>query len=331
MTDLVLDLLTELHITPVLLDIGASGQPPPLWRRIAAASTYIGFDLDARDLSEKQGHGFQSTRIVNQAVTATADQSDVTFYLTKSPHCSSTLQPDLPALSDYLFADLFEVERQAQARATTLDEVAARLGLKSIDWFKTDSQGTDLRLFQSLSPALRSTVLAIDLEPGLIHAYRGEDLLVDAHRELLANGFWLSDLNVAGTVRMQRANLPAALAMRPGLDQKKIMAAVKRSPGWGEMRYLRTLASLQQSGADQRQYALLWVFALLDGQFGFAFDVGVACARHFGDDQIAQRLQRGALDQLQRAYIRNSITKLPGRIWRRLRRWLPVANSQVLV
>ena len=59
-----------------------------------------------------------------------------------------------------------------------------RLSLSGIDWLKTDSQGTDLRIFNSLRPEVRSRVLAIDIEPGLIDAYVGEDLFVDAHKEL---------------------------------------------------------------------------------------------------------------------------------------------------
>src|SRR6185503_6525843 len=89
----------------------------------------------------------------------------------------------------------------------TLDAVVKRLGLTGIDWLKVDTQGTDLRIFTTLSANVRSGVLAIDLEPGLIDAYQGEDLFVDTHKTLTQSGFWLSNLDVRGVARMKRSTL----------------------------------------------------------------------------------------------------------------------------
>jgi len=62
-------------------------------------------------------------------------------------------------------------------------------------------------------------------------------------------------------------------------------------PGWGESRYLRTIDWLVQTGADERAFVLLWIFAGLDGQYGFAFDVGAAYERRFGPSERATLLQ----------------------------------------
>ena len=107
-------------------------------------------------MQERAGTGFYRSVIVNEAVTADKRNEYVTFYLAIPPSCFSTLKPGLKLEAGYLFSivDLFQVEREVQVKATTLDAILDRLHLERIDWFKVDSQGTDLRLFNSLSPAI---------------------------------------------------------------------------------------------------------------------------------------------------------------------------------
>ena len=283
--------LTALSIQPVLVDIGASGAPPRVWEPIARHAIYVGFDPDRRELHDVPEGQYARSIIVNEAVTSAPDEGEVHFYLTHSPYCSSTLPPDTESLANYLFSDLFVVEREASVPASTLSAVLDRLSLPGVDWFKTDSQGTDLRLFQSLTDDLRSRVLAVDIEPGLIDAYQGEDLFVDAHRELLRQGFWLSSLEVKGSVRMKRTTLQAVASHRPELKDTYIYQFVQRSPGWCEAGYLRTLESLRERNADVRDYALLWIFAMVERQWGYALDIACACEQQFAQDSVSSLLR----------------------------------------
>jgi FkbM family methyltransferase len=296
-------LLEEVGAAPVLVDVGASLGTPPIWAPIAAASTYVGFDPDSREMSTSAAHGYRKAVIVNEAVTSEPGKSEIGFYLTRTPTCSSTLEPNLEALSNYHFRDLFEVERQATVRAATLDVILARLGLERIDWLKCDSQGTDLRIFRSLGENLRKDVLALDVEPGLIDAYRGEDLFVDTHKHLVANGFWLSRLDVMGAVRVRGATLQAAYPQQQDQAQRSAFAAksIRSSPGWCEARYLRTLESM--AGAARERLALLCVFALLDEQPGFALDVALEFERRFADEggaALGARLRAAAMAAIAR-------------------------------
>lgn len=284
-------ILTILKIQPVLLDIGASGVPPSQWKSIARRSIYVGFDPDRRELHDVPDGQYARSIVVNEAVTSVPGQSEVHFYLTHSPYCSSTLPPDTEALSQYLFSDLFAVEKEVSVRASSLNAVIDRLGLQGVDWFKTDSQGTDLRLFQSLRDDVRSRVLAIDVEPGLIDAYRGEDLFVDAHRGLLRQGFWLSSLEIKGAVRMRRTTLQVMASRHPGLKDAHIYEAVRPSPGWCEARYLRTIESLSKRNADARDYTLLWVFAMIEQQWGYALDIAHVYEQQFAQDSVSLLLR----------------------------------------
>jgi hypothetical protein len=284
------NILTTLNIQPVLVDIGASDAPPNVWESIARHSIYVGFDPDQRELHDIPQGQFSRSIIVNKAVTSISNQSDAHFYLTHFPYCSSTLPPDTESLANYLFSDLFVVEREASVPASTLTVILNQLNLTSVDWFKTDSQGTDLRLFQSLKDELRSRVLAVDIEPGLIDAYRGEDLFVEAHRELLHQGFWLSSLDVEGTIRMRRSTLQTLTSPHQKLNDTHFYQSVRQSPGWCEARYLRTIESLQEQNAEAREYVLLWVFCMIEKQWGFALDIACAYDQKFTKDSTSSLL-----------------------------------------
>jgi hypothetical protein len=302
------------------VDIGASDSPPRIWESIARHSIYVGFDPDDRELHEDYQHQFRRAILINEAVTSHTGDDDVVFYLTRFPYCSSTLKPDHQSLSNYLFSDLFAVEGETRARATTLDEVLQRLSLPCVDWFKTDSQGTDLRLFNSLKSDVRSRVLAIDVEPGLIDAYLGEDLFVDTHRELTRSGFWLSRLNICGAVRMRRTSLQIIGDLDKEIDDRFIDRTVRQSPGWCEARYLRDLDWLARGDFTQREYVLLWVFAMLDGQLAFALDLAVEYVRLFGTDNISQVMQHEPIVLMRRSRRRaqfSAVKSVPMRVFHR--------------
>ena len=320
-------ILKTLNIHPVLVDIGASGAPPKIWKPIARHSVYLGFDPDQRELHDVPDGQFARSIIVNEAVTTALDQKQAHFYLTHSPYCSSTLPPDTESLNNYLFSDLFVVEREASVPASTLNTVLDRLKLQNVDWFKTDSQGTDLRLFQSLRDDFRERVLAVDLEPGLIDAYIGEDLFVDAHRELLRQGFWLSSLDVKGSVRMKQATLQALTTLRPRLKDTNFYQSVHPSPGWCEARYLRTLESLAGRNAEKGDYALLWVFSMLERQWGHALDIALEYEKMFGRDDVFQVLLEASLRQAQRSALKSKLTSLRSIVPKQVKQFIRLYNT----
>lgn len=316
--------LIALNLHPVLVDIGASGEPLRIWQLIAQHSIYIGFDPDQRETHELPPSLFHKGWVVNQAVTSEPDCNPLSFYLTRSPFCSSSLPPDHAALSNYLFADLFAVEKQVTVPTTRLDTVVDRLALAGIHWLKIDSQGTDLRLFNSLGTDLRSRVLTLDIEPGLIDAYQSEDLFCDAHRELTNNGFWLSNLKLEGAVRMRHATLNQMLVQDSHLNRDRIEKSIRPSPGWVEARYFRTMEWAREYKFSKEEYALLWVFALLDGQSGFAFDLATEWEQVFGKDELSELMMMEAILRVKnsrRYWIARARTGIPTQMKRWLR-WL---------
>lgn len=324
-------LARDLDPRPVLVDVGASAEAPPIWAPFARHSTYVGFDPDLREMRETNGGAYHKSTILNEAVTAAPD-GQVTFYLTRAPQCSSTLKPNPLTLDNYLGRDRFTIEREVTATATTLNAAVDRLGLGRIDWLKVDSQGTDLRIINSLRDDLRGRLLAVDTEPGLRGAYVDEDLFSAVHGDLVRQGFWLSNANVKGFPRVRESTLAAWAGQDPALTGDAVQKAVRRSPGWVECRYLRTIEWLGQGDFGKRDYVVLWLFAITDGQTGFAADVAREYDRRFGADAASKAMFDAALAQVRQSYT-NVVAKqashnsLVARVGRKLKR--TIKNLQI--
>lgn len=256
---------------PVLVDIGASGEINAKWKPIASYCICIAFDADDREfhVTEKTNSTYRRLLTFNRIVTAEPIEF-ADFYLTASPFCSSQLEPEGDKLMPWIHSALFSVEKKTRLGAITMTESLRQANIDYIDWFKSDSQGTDLRLFNSLSPSVRSGILAVEMEPGILDAYKGEDKLPVVMRQMEENDFWLSTMEVKGVQRLEASHVAD---MKPYISRR----IMRKSPGWAEVTYLRRPGRL-----EAREYLLLIVFALLEKQYGFALEV-VEAAGAFSD------------------------------------------------
>lgn len=284
---------------PVLVDVGASGRVHPKWRRIAKHSVCVAFEPDERELSETTGAGsFKALHVFNRAVSEDA-HGKTRFHLTASPFCSSRLAPDRAGLRPYAFARLFEVERVVELDTIDLATALDRLGLDRVDWFKCDSQGTDLRLLRSLGEGRLSQVLIAELEPGIIDAYEAEDKLSDVMRFMATRSFWMSDLSVQGS---QRIDAGVAEAELTPLERRFLRLATKQAPGWGEVEYFNDFTD---ESLGKREFLLGYVFAVIRGHDAFALELAVRGKDRFGD-AVFDELKSAA-----RRRIQARLAKLP--------------------
>ncbi len=273
---------------PVLMDIGASGEINAKWKMIAPYCICLAFDADDREfhVSEQTNSAYRKLITFNRIVTA-EPVGYTDFYLTASPFCSSLLEPEKDKLQPWIFRDLFAVEKKTRLPAITLQESLSQAKITYIDWFKTDTQGTDLRLFTSLSPSVQSGVLMAEFEPGILDAYKGEDKLFAVMQQMHAKGFWLSSMDVKG---VQRLDARYVAGVRSYIARR----IMRRTPGWAEVTYLR-----QAQASSPRDYLLLIVFALLERQFGFALETAEAAIPGFPDISLFRHAKDEILRELQ--------------------------------
>jgi hypothetical protein len=185
---------------PVLIEVGASGKISRSWKKIAKYSICIAFDADLRDFqTEVSGSGYKRLIKINKLVLDIQGTND--FFLTRYSHCSSSLKPDKESLNDWLFRDYFIVDKVSEMTATTLSEVLDTLKIDYLDWFKIDSQGTDLRIFKQLKNSIRNKVLVAEFEPGLADTYLNEDKL-HSILKFMNEEFFIDKVSITGEHRI---------------------------------------------------------------------------------------------------------------------------------
>ncbi len=261
---------------PVLVDIGASGDLPSKWKKIAKYSICIAFDADERETEYLASKSSEYRRLyVFSRLLATKPGVNFDFFLTKSPYCSSTLRPDSDKLSEWAFADLFKIEKVVSLKSIDFETVFKALQLRRVDWFKTDSQGIDLRLFDSLGEHNVNNVLVAEFEAGIIDAYIGEDKLWNLMSYMDKREFWMSSMSVCGTQRL-KADFFDGLS---SIEKKIIDSLIRISPGWAGTTYFNSF----RADFSKREYLLGWVFALIEKQYGFALELAINGYRKFSD------------------------------------------------
>lgn len=283
---------------PVLVDIGAAGAVRPVWRKLARYSVAVAFDADARDFPTKQESPYRELHLVN-ALVSDREHPNARFHLTKSPHCSSLLTPRRESLSDYAFADFFAIEEVLELPVVALRSALLDRGFDYVDWFKTDSQGTDLRLFRSLGEHVTRATIVAEFEPGIIDAYEGEDKLHEVLRYMNTLGaHWLAEFTPKGSHRVRPEYLDELSQSK--LYRKLIESSLPMTPDWGELTYVNSFAEIKSW--DLRSLLLGWVFGTILNQHGFALDIARRARSAFTDSMLPKMeewskrmLRRGVL------------------------------------
>ena len=297
---------------PVLVDVGAAGGVTPIWRSIARYSIGVGFEPDIRDANKLIGanRAFMRWIYCEGLVAPTVDgDNHKSFHLTRSPHCSSMLEPRNDLLQDWLFADYFIVQNIIRVPAVTLHGALVANGVQRVDWLKCDTQGQDLSIFLSLPEIWRSRVLAVEFEPGLMDAYQGEDKFWRTLQAMDSEPFWMSNLTPCGTQRGDADLFKRILGLRITHWMRRLAPI---APGWVNVRYLRSV-TIKAHQLDRRDLLLAWVFADLLGQHGHGLMVANAGRERFGGDLFSKLIARSS-----RRLVLSMLPNAPGFLWRRL-------------
>lgn len=300
---------------PVLVDIGAAGGVHAPWRPIARYAIGVGFEPDKRDagaLSDAQRLFRKWVFVPGLAVPQTPADGVLPFHLTRSPQCSSVLPPDVAGLAPWAFSGLFEVVDHRPVAAVGLYDGLHAQGIERVDWLKCDTQGMDLRLYLSLPEGWRRKMLSLEMEPGFIDAYRGEDGISAVLHTMKDEPFWLSQCEVQCTPRGRAAELRAVLgASRAG----RYVFFGAGAPGWANLTYLRDFENRGEV-LDRREHLLGWCFATLAGQPAAALGIARLGQGRFGGT-LFTRLEVQSQRAMKRALWCRWFRSLPRRLLRR--------------
>lgn len=112
------------------------------------------------------------------------------LYLTKEPACSS-LHPPVQYLAEkYPALDCISLQKIVTAHVTTLDLWAREENLRTIDYIKIDTQGSELEILKG-GNSLIETTRCIDIEVEFNPIYEGQTLFGETDMYLRSKGFVL--------------------------------------------------------------------------------------------------------------------------------------------
>jgi FkbM family methyltransferase len=269
---------------PVLVDVGASYGINYLWKKIAGFSICIAFDADDRQFEylEEEKSEFKKLIKVNKIVVHKSENETMDFYLTKSPYCSSLLEPDSSSLSNFHYSDMFEVVDRKRMGVVELPTVLKKMDINYIDWFKIDTQGTDLRLFKSINESIRNKTILLETEPGFIDSYKHEDKIADLLHFMESNkDFFLIDFKVKGALRIPKKLYDNIYKKSNAGNIPKL--TMKIAPGWAEVTYMN---SFDNSEVNPREFMLAWLFSTFKGHHEIAYVYAHNAIERFGNDSL---------------------------------------------
>lgn len=279
---------------PVLIDIGASGQLHKKWKLIAKYSICMAFDADDREFGfiEKEEYSFKKLFVYN-CIVSDENKTDQVFYLTKSPYCSSILKPDYNNLANYSFADMFQILNTSKLKTVSISTALKEININQVDWFKTDSQGLDLRLFKNLNDDIRKKIIVAEFEPGLIDAYENEDKLYSLLQYLQNKDYWISDFIVKGNPRISSSLFNSIYS---NLRLNKLLSlSLKPASGWAEITIINSFDD--KNIFSKREYILGCLFAIIEKQYGFAYELSIKGFEKF-EDPIFKKINSKSLKMI---------------------------------
>jgi hypothetical protein len=135
-------------------------------------------------------------------------------------------------------------------------------------------------------------VIVSEFEPGIIDAYEGEDKLWQVMQFMEQRPFWMSGMNIKGSLRVRNDIIAERRSKQCALRKDRI----KTAPGWAEVTFIHTFDD-GISGFGIREFLLGWVFAVMERQFGFALELAVQGKRRF-NDVIFEEMEMYIIQQL---------------------------------
>lgn len=278
---------------PVLFDIGASGDIHKIWRSIAKYCICVAFDPDERDvaITEKSGNGFKHFYLINRAVSNF--DGHLQFFLTDSPHCSSTLETDMKSLSKYEIASSFEIKKSLNMQAISVGEALNLVNIDYIDWYKTDTQGTDLKIFRAIDNSIADKIIIAEFEPGILDAYKGEDKLYSIMEYFdTKKSFFCDECVIKGMARISEKKKNELFNK---VEKRFFHLFLKKTGFWAEISYFN---EMNNKTFEKRDFLLAIAFALLKKQYGYVLELSEMANQKFAEDEIFDLVQKYAIKKM---------------------------------
>ena len=237
----------------VVLDVGCRWGFEEKWKALGSQVQLIGFDADAAECEALTHQSGDGVRYV--AASLGAAPGPARLFLTREPSCNSLYPPDPELIADRPALECTSLVSTAEIELTTLDAWAAEAGVRSVDFLKLDTQGSELDILRGAQQLLGS-VRALEVEVELNPLYQGQPLFGDVDRFLREHGFVLWRLGHLVHYGWPDGSSDVAVEDRQVFDAQAAQISARGGQlFWAHAYYVRREMALGPYGAP-RQTAL---------------------------------------------------------------------------
>jgi FkbM family methyltransferase len=302
----------------VLADVGASGESWDSYKAFENVADLLRFDPDIRAMEVMEGKN--GRRIVTISAALVEDERpEVEFYLTRSPYCSSTLEPAYEKLARYPYRDLFIVDKKVSVPAISVVKALSESGFPQIDWIKLDTQGTEGRILRSVPEASFDRLLVCDVEASLYAHYKGADTIEAIHPLMIENDFWVAQMTPHHNLRIPPARAEEFNERYQGQQAKYYNVTRTKEPTSLEFIYVRTVEGALKRDYDTAALTRLFLCCYALEKFEYCLEVAQAIENAHGDASLAMAMREDAYAALDDRVKKNALDHYIGAVSGRVR------------
>jgi FkbM family methyltransferase len=175
-----------------LLDVGARGGLQYPWNRLRPGINAILVEPDAEE-SARLRNASEGADLIVVPYALWSRDGDVDLRITRSPGCSSVLEPNQELLAQFPDSQRYGVERIVKVPARTVDSLRASREMPLFDFAKLDVQGGELEVLRGGRQSFSQELVGLELEVEFAELYIGQPLFSDVEafvREELGLCVW---------------------------------------------------------------------------------------------------------------------------------------------
>lgn len=181
------------------MDVGAAGGVAPHWREYLQYLDVDCFEPDSKECAARQADSPPNLHWYPVALAgATARRK---FHVLNRSTGSSLYPPNDPVILEYSGRSYAGVRRIIEVDCLSLADFLAEHQRDVPMLMKMDTQGSELEILSSLTPAQLNSLICIELEVEFLELYQGQPTFVDIHTFMQQHGFRLLDLRTHRSYR----------------------------------------------------------------------------------------------------------------------------------
>jgi FkbM family methyltransferase len=225
----------------VIVDVGARGGADGSWKSLPLSSKVIAFEPDDQECVRlnlrEQEEG--ENRITYFPIALGQKRGLVPFFRTASPHCSSNLRPLEELCDRFPIFEGIAIQSEYEIDVVPLDEWCRENDVRTVDFIKLDTQGSELDILIGAEQILESTLI-IETEIEFNPIYENQPLFGDLDSHLRASGFELWGLDSLNYCQMTGTTLATTHVQTAG--DGRVLGAPRPSGQlmWAQAFYIRT-------------------------------------------------------------------------------------------